>query len=180
MIDRLAEKLGGIDTLSHNAGIMKSYHTHEMRPEDWDRIITVNLTGTFNVNRHALRHLLKNEKSCIVNTASIAATQPHPWLAAYAATKGGIIAFTRSLFIEYMLQGVRANCVMPGSIETGIGKSFTIPEGANRDLLKTLIPLGESRLVSADRVGSVIAFLASDDALHINGTEIDVDGGKVF
>ena len=180
VIDILCEEIGGIQSLSHNAGILRCYHTHEMSLEQWNEIISINLTGTFNVNRHALPHLLKNEHSYLVNTASNAVDQPHPWMSAYAATKGAIRSFTRSLFIEYCLQGLRANCVMPGSIDTGLGSTFSMPQNANPDLIKTLIPLGKSILVSPEYVAGTIALLASDDAFHINGTEIVVDGGKVF
>lgn len=180
MIDKLVDELGGIQSLSHNAGILRCYNTHEMTPEQWNEIISINLTGTFNVNRHALPHLLKNKCSYLVNTSSIAIEQPHPWMSAYAATKGAIKSFTRSLFIEYCLQGLHANCVLPGSIESELANKFSVPAGANPILLKTLIPLGEGKLVSAEHVAGVIALLASDDALHINGTEITVDGGKVF
>ncbi len=156
------------------------YHTHEMTPEQWHEIININLTGTFNVNRHAIPHLIKNENSYLVNTSSIAIDQPHPWMSAYAASKGAIKSFTRSIFIEYFLQGLHANCVLPGSIKTDLGGDFSVPAGANRELIKTLIPLGESRPVSPDRVAGVIALLMSDDAMHINGTEITVDGGRIY
>lgn len=178
-IDHLAEELGGIQAVSHNAGIMRCYNTHEMSIDEWNELISINLTGTFNVNRHALKHLLKNEYSYLVNTASNAASYRHPWLAAYAATKGAIKSFTRSLFIEYCLQGLRANCVLPGSVETPLARSFTIPKGANPDLLKTLAPLRSDNLLTPDHIAATIAFLASDDAAHINGTEITVDGGKI-
>ena len=180
VIDQLGHELGGIQALSHNAGILRCYHTHEMTLDEWNELMTVNLTGTFSVNRHAIPHLLKNERSYIVNTSSIAVDQPHPWMSAYAATKGAIKSFTRSIFIEYFLQGLHANCVMPGSIKTDLGAAFTIPKGANAALVKTLIPMGESKMVSPDHVASVIAMLASDDAMHINGTEIVVDGGRVY
>jgi len=179
-IDHLCKELGGIHALSHNAGILRCYHTHEMTSQQWNEMISVNLTGTFNVNRHAIPHLLKNPRSYLVNTSSIAIDQPHPWMSAYAATKGAIKAFTRSIFIEYFLQGLHANCVLPGSIKSELGDDFTVPPGANRDLIKTLIPLGESRTVSPEHVASVIAMLTSDDAIHINGTEITVDGGRIF
>jgi NAD(P)-dependent dehydrogenase (short-subunit alcohol dehydrogenase family) len=179
-IDYLSNELNGIHALSHNAGILRCYHTHEMTSEQWNEIMNVNLTGTFHVNRHTIPHLLKNERSYLVNTSSIAIDQPHPWMSAYAATKGAIKAFTRSIFIEYFLQGLHANCVLPGSIKSELGGQFNVPEGANRDLVKTLIPLGESRLVSPEHVAGVIALLTSDDAIHINGTEITVDGGRIF
>jgi len=180
VIDKLSQDIGGLHSLSHNAGILRCYNTHEMTLDEWNEIISVNLTGTFNVNRHALPHLLKNKCSYLVNTSSIAAEYRHPWMSAYSATKGAIKSFTKSLFIEYCLQGLHANCVMPGSIESDLGSAFRIPEGANPDLIKTLIPFGESKMVSADHVAGAIALLVSDDAFHINGTEITVDGGKIF
>lgn len=179
IVDALCQELGGIQALSHNAGILRCYNTHEMTLEQWNEIISVNLTGTFNVNRHALPHLLKYKSSYLVNTSSIAAYYRHPWLSAYSATKGAIKSFTRSLFIEYCQQGLHANCVLPGSIETPLAKSFTIPQGADPQLLKSLVPFDKPILVSPDSVAATIAFLASDDAFHINGTEISVDGGKI-
>ncbi|MBA3662345.1 MAG: SDR family oxidoreductase [Gammaproteobacteria bacterium] len=180
VIATLCQEIGGIQALSHNVGILRCYHTHEMTLEQWNEVIAVNLTGTFNVNRHAIPYLLKNKVSYLVNTSSNAIDQPHPWMSAYAAAKGAIKSFTRSLFIEYCLQGLHANCVLPGSIKTDLAETFMVPEGGNRELIKTLIPLGESKLVNPDHVAGVIALLTSDDAFHINGTEITVDGGKIF
>lgn len=179
-INYIAKCLGGIQVLSHNAGILRCYHTHEMTAAQWDELLSINLTGTFNVNRHVLPYLLKNETSYLVNTSSNSADYRHPWLAAYAATKGAIKSFTRSLHIEYCRQGLRANCVMPGSIESQLASTFKIPEGADPELIKSLDPRGVCHMVSAEHVASTIAFLASDDAYHINGTEITVDGGKFF
>lgn len=178
-IDKMCDILGGIQALSHNAGILKCYNTHEMTLEQWNEILSINLTGTFNVNRHALPHLLKNECSYLVNTSSIAAYYRHPWMSAYSATKGAIKSFTRSLFIEYCLQGLRANCVLPGSIDTPLARDFSIPAGANPELIKSLTPFGRAVMVSPESVAGAIAFLASDDAKHINGTEISIDGGKI-
>lgn len=179
VIDKLAERLGGIHSLSHNAGILRCYRTHEMLPSDWDEIISINLTGTFNVNRHALPHLLKNKVGYLVNTSSIASYYRHPWTSAYSATKGAIVSFTRSLFIEYFQEGLRANCVLPGGIDTPLARAYKVPEGANPELIQSLVPFKEPVMVSPESVAGTIAFLASDDAYHINGTEITVDGGKV-
>jgi len=178
-IEKSSEKLGGIQALSHNAGILRCYNTHEMTLEQWNEVLSINLTGTFNVNRHALKHLLKNSHSCLVNTSSIAAYYRHPWMSAYSASKGAIRSFTRSLFIEYCKQGLRANCVLPGSVDTPLGRSFSIPPGADPILLKTLMPFENATEASPDSVAAAIAFLASDDALHINGTELSIDGGKI-
>lgn len=179
IIEHLIHELGGINALSHNAGMIDCFHTHEMSLEAWNHIISINLTGTFNVNKAALPHLLKNPHSYLVNASSIAADQPHPWMAAYSATKGAIRSFTRSLFIEYFEKGLRANCILPGSIESQLSSKFTLPPGGNSDLLKTLIPLGKAKMVAPQYVAGVVALLTSDDAYHINGTEIIIDGGGV-
>ncbi len=148
-IDQLASELDGFQSLSHNAGILQCYNTHEMTFEQWNQIISVNLTGTFNVNRHAIPHLLKNKSSYIVNTSSTAIDQPHPWLAAYSASKGAIKSFTRSISVEHCLQGLHANCVLPGGIESELANTFKVPKGADAILLKTLSPLGNPTLVDA-------------------------------
>lgn len=178
-INKVCEQLGGVHGLSHNAGILRCYNTHEMTIEQWNELIAVNLTGTFNVNRHILPHLLKHKTSYLVNTSSIAAYYRHPWMSAYSATKGAIKSFTRSLFIEYALQGLHANCVMPGSIDTPLSRSFQIPSGADPKLLQALVPFDPPIAVSPESVAATIAFLLSDDACHINGTEVSVDGGKI-
>lgn len=177
VVEAIAEETGGFDTLLHCAGILRTYHTHEMTAEQWHEVIDVNLHGTFYVNHACLRHLLANRHSVIVNTASTAALGSHPWMAAYAASKGGIISFTRSLYQEYVKQGLRANCVVPGGIATALHQDFKAPEGADMDLLKGTMPfVGFAKPVHA---ASVIAFLASDDARYINGTEVRADGGAL-
>lgn len=175
-IDSLSEKLGGLHILNHNVGILRPYHTHEMTPEQWNEIVSINLSGTFYANRYALPHLLKNKTSYIVNTSSCAYSQPHPWLSAYAATKGGIVSFTRSLFLEYALQGLHANCILPGGTDTPLARSFTIPDGGNLALLSSMMRFGKAAWIPTEKVAAAIAFLASDDASHVNGTELFVDG----
>lgn len=176
-VDAGAEALGGIHVLAHIAGVLKTFHTHEMKPEDWHRIVGINLHGTFYVNQAALRHLLKNKHSAIVNMSSTSAIGKHPWMAAYAASKGGVISFTRSLYIEYAKQGLRANCLVGGGFTTGLHAEFKIPEGGNPQLMAGAMPLG--RMVGPEYAASVIVFLASDDARYINGTEIRADGGAL-
>ncbi len=101
----------------------------------------------------------------------------HPWTAAYSASKGGVLAFTYTLAIEYGKQGLRANAVCPGSVSTPIQDAFKLPEGADRKLLFRIMPLDEFR--GPETAASVIAFLASDDAAHINGERVRVDGATL-
>ena len=169
--------MGGFDTLCHCAGILRTYHTHEMTFEQWHEIIDINLNGTFHVNHAALPHLLKNRFSALVNCSSTSALGSHPWMAAYAASKGGILSMTRALYQEYVKQGLRANCVIPGGIATSLHGDFKAPEGADMELLKGAMPfVGFAKPAHA---ASVIAFLASDDARYVNGTEVRADGGAL-
>jgi NAD(P)-dependent dehydrogenase (short-subunit alcohol dehydrogenase family) len=170
------ERYGAIHVLCNIAGILKFAHMHETSLEDWNRILTVNLTGTFLMCREAIPHLLES-RGVIVNTSSTAALAGHPWTAAYSASKGGILSFTYGLAIEYGKQGVRANAVCPGSIETPIHDAFEVPPGGDRKLVYRIMPFDKMR--GPDAAADAIAFLASDEAAHINGIELRVDGGAL-
>lgn len=176
-VDKAAEALGGINALAHIAGVLKTFHTHEMTPADWQRIIDINLSGTFYVNQASLRFLLKNKFSSIVNMSSTSAIGKHPWMSAYAASKGGVISFTRALYMEYVKQGLRANCVIGGGFTTTLHTEFKIPEGGNPQLMSGAMPL--VKMVGPEYAASVIVFLSSDEARYINGTEIRADGGAL-
>ncbi len=167
------EHFGRLDSLCNIAGILRFDHTHELALEDWNRILEVNLTGTFLMCQRALPHLL-SARGNIVNMASTAGMRGHPWTAAYSASKGGVLALTYGLAVEYGKQGLRANAVCPGSVTTPIHEQFRLPEGAERKLLKRIMPLDEFR--GPETVAGVVAFLASEDAAHINGERIRVDG----
>lgn len=183
---RAVETLGGLDSLVNAAGILRAWHTHETSLEQWNQIINVNLTGTFLVVREALPALLANARSAIVNFSSTSASFAHPYMAAYAASKGGIQAFTHSLALEYAKQGLRAACVAPGSIKSGITDATGgyIPTDADWSLFPRLMPIlpatAESSgagMAEPNAVAGVIAMLVSDDGAWITGTEIRMDGG---
>lgn len=170
------EELGGLDVLCNIAGILRFDHTHEVKIEDWTRILTVNLTGTFLMCRESIPHLLARRGN-IVNMSSTAALAGHPWAAPYAASKGGVLGLTSTLAIEYGKQGLRANAICPGSISTPIQEAFALPEGGDPKLIRRIMPLDEFR--GPETVASVVAFLASDDAAHINGEHVRVDGATL-
>lgn len=165
---------GRLDLVVNSAGILRFEHTHEVALESWQKIIDVNLTGTFLVCQAALGALLDGG-GVIVNVASTAALAAHPWAAAYSASKGGVLALTRTLAIEYAKQGLRANAVCPGSIDTPITVAFALPEGADAKLLHRImspVGMGDPKVVAA-----AIAYLGSDDASHVNGADLRIDGG---
>lgn len=169
-------EFGRIDSLCNIAGILRFDHTHELKLEDWNQIIAVNLTGTFLMTQAALPHLVES-KGALVNMASTAGLAGQPWSAAYAASKGGVLSFTRSIAVEYGKQGMRANSVSPGGILTPIQNEFHLPEGADEKLLLRIMPLDKMR--KAETAAAVVAFLASPDSIHINGETIRVDGGTL-
>lgn len=180
------DTLGGLDSLVNAAGILRAAHTHQLSLDDWNRIIGVNLTGTFLVVREALPALLGNPRSAIVNFSSTSASFAHPYMAAYAASKGGVQSFTHALALEYAKQGLRAVCVAPGSIKSGITDATAgyIPPDADWALFGRLSPIMPTTLESSgapmggpDAVAGVIAMLVSDDGAFITGTEIRIDGG---
>ncbi len=165
---------GRLDLVVNSAGILRFEHTHEVALSSWQQIIDVNLTGTFLVCQAAIPALLDGG-GAIVNVASTAALAAHPWAAAYAASKGGVLALTRTLAIEYAKQGLRANAVCPGSIDTPITGAFNLPDGADAKLLHRIMsPVG---MAQPSVIAAAIAYLGSDDASHVNGTDLRVDGG---
>jgi NAD(P)-dependent dehydrogenase (short-subunit alcohol dehydrogenase family) len=171
------ERLGGLDVLVNVAGILRFGRAHELPIETWRRVISVNLDGTFWMCRAALPHLLERRGN-IVNVSSVAALSGLPYGAAYAASKGGISAMTRALAVEYSKQGVRCNAVCPGSIKTPMSAGGAgLPEDADFKLVLRQNTLDVPR--GPEQVASLIAFLASEEAAHINGEEVRVDGGAL-
>ena len=141
---------------------------------DQNRILAVNLTGTFLMCRASIPQLLKTRGN-IVNVSSTAALAGQPWAAAYAASKGGVLSLTRTIAVDYLKQGLRANCICPGDVDTPMRGVFQLPEGADPKLLhRVMSPFGPGNPAG---VAGVIAMLASDDAAHITGEDIRIDGG---
>jgi NAD(P)-dependent dehydrogenase (short-subunit alcohol dehydrogenase family) len=170
-----AATLGRPQVLVNCAGIGKFAHTHEMPFEEWQRIIGVNLTGTFLMCQATIPHLLDGG-GAIVNIASNAGLMGQPYSAAYCSSKAGVVNLTKSLAIEYMTRGVRVNCVAPGGIDTPLQNEFAkFPEGVNwKEFRRFMSPLGNS---TPDEIASTVAYVASDDARYIVGAIISVDGG---
>ncbi|WP_406206753.1 SDR family oxidoreductase [Kitasatospora sp. NBC_01560] len=169
--------LGGLDVLVNAAGILRSSHTHATTLEFWNKLIAVNLTGTFLMTRESLPALLAGGRGVVVNFSSTSATFAHPYMAAYAATKGGIQSFTHAIASEYSKQGLRAVCVAPGSIDSGMTNNPGLPADADFGLLAKLSPALGQGFAGPDTVAGVIAMLASDDGAFVTGTEIRIDGG---
>jgi len=176
LIDATVAEHGRIDVLCNVAGILRFHNFADITLEVWNHIIGVNLTGTFLMCQAAMPHLLQSGGN-IVNMSSTAALAGHPWAVAYAASKGGILALSQSLAIEFGRQGVRTNIIAPGSIDTPITNEFFFPEGADKSLLYRTMALDKAR--GPEYIASVIAFVASDDGAHMNGSVLRADGGTL-
>ncbi|HKP57902.1 MAG TPA: SDR family NAD(P)-dependent oxidoreductase [Polyangiales bacterium] len=175
-IEQVLARFGRIDVLCNIAGILRSDRSHELSLENWNRVLGVNLTGTFLMCRAALPHLLAT-RGAIVNMSSTAALGSHPWMAAYAASKGGILSLTRALAVEYVKQGLRVNAICPGGVKTPIHNTLRLPKDVDYELLKRALPY--NGFAEPEEVASVVAFLGSADASYLNGIEIRVDGGAL-
>ena len=176
LITTSVDQLGGLDVVVNVAGVLSFSHTHEVTLDEWSRLIAINLTGTFLMCRESLPHLLATRGN-IVNLASTAAHAGQPWATAYVASKGGVLALTRSLAVEYAAQGLRVNSISPGAIDTPITGAFHLPEGADIKLLGRVTPLGP--FGTPEGIAAAIAFVASDEAAHMNGADLLIDGATL-
>ncbi len=176
LVAESAERLGKIDVVVNAAGVLSFCHSHEHSLDEWNRLITINLTGTFLVCREAIPHLLFTHGN-IVNLASTAAHKGQPWAAAYVASKGGVLALTRALAVEYAGGGLRVNSISPGAIKTPITSAFRLPEGADISLINRVSPMGT--FGTPEGIAAGIAYVASDEASHMNGADILIDGAPV-
>src|SRR5215204_3222184 len=175
MVADAVEGLGGIDILVNNAGIQISRPTEELSSGDFDRVLAVNLHGSFLCAREAIRHFLAEDKlGSIVNISSVHQLIPKPGYLGYSASKGGMQNLTRTLALEYAGRGIRVNGVGPGATVTPINRAW-IDDPEKRRQVEEHIPM--QRAGDADEMAGVTAFLASDDAAYVTGQTIFVDGG---
>ncbi len=175
MLGEAVEALGGVDILVNNAGIQISRPSAELSSADFDRVIAVNLRGSFLCAREAIRHFLGEDKSgSIVNVSSVHQLIPKPGYLGYSASKGGMQNLTRTLALEYAGQGIRVNGVGPGATVTPINRAW-IDDPEKRAQVEAHIPM--RRAGEAQEMAGVTCFLASDLAAYITGQTIFVDGG---
>jgi len=173
-IAAVVERHGRLDVVCNIAGLGHFADDRHEPLEAWSRVIAVNLTGTFLVSQAALPHLLETGGN-IVNTASTSALKGQPWSAAYSASKGGVVALTQTMAVNWAKHGVRVNCVAPGGVETPITGQFSPPEGADFELMNRILPL--TRFGQPPELAAAFAYLASDDASYVTGVVLRVDGG---
>jgi NAD(P)-dependent dehydrogenase (short-subunit alcohol dehydrogenase family) len=174
-----AERLGGLDGVSHSAGIQRYGTAATTTPEAWDEVISVNLTGAFLVARATLP-LIRAARGAYVFTGSVQSLATQEGVVAYTVSKHGLLGLTRSIAVDFATEGVRANLVAPGAIGTPMldwALSLAPDPGAVRDELRLMHPMG--RIGTAEEVAKVIAFLLSADAAFVTGEAVRIDGGML-
>ena len=171
-VDKVDNKLEGLDILVNNAGITLDNLSIRLTEENWKKVLDINLTSTFLMCKHAIKKMLKRKYGKIINITSIVGHTGNLGQANYAASKAGIVAFSKSLAIEYAKKNININCVSPGFIKT------EMTEKISEEFKKTLIgKIPSGKLGTGEDVSNCVAFLASDLANYINGETVHVNGG---
>lgn len=172
MIDEIIKEFGRIDILVNNAGITKDGLMLRMTDEDFDRVIDVNLKGTFNCTKYVSKYMLKQKSGKIINISSVVGLSGNAGQVNYSASKAGIIGITKSAAKELSSRGITVNAVAPGYVDTDMTK--VLSDNIRNEILKN-IPL--QRMGNVEDISNCVAFLASEDASYITGQVISVDGG---
>lgn len=165
---------GRLDVLCNVAGVLRSDHADRMSDESWNQVLAVNLSGPFFMSRAALPHLLE-QRGAIVNVASTAGVMGQAYLAAYAASKHGVVGLTRSLAIEFARKGLRVNAVCPGGVDTAMTQGIVFPDDANYHLVMRAALVDETQ--PPESVASLISWLGSEEARFVNGAVVPIDAG---
>jgi len=171
-IDTLIGRHQRIDVLVNNAGLVSDSLLVRQKDADWERLLAVNLTGPMGLCRAVARHMMKARRGAIVNVVSVVGEMGNAGQSSYAASKAGLVGFTKSLARELAPRSIRVNAVSPGFIDTDMTAQLT---EAMREKILAQVPLG--RLGQAEEVAAAIAFLASDEAGYITGEVLRVNGG---
>jgi len=175
LVKAALDAFGALDILVNNAGITRDALLVRMKDEDWQRVLSINLTGVFNCTRAAARAMMKRRSGCIINISSVAGIVGNVGQANYSASKAGVIGLTKSAAKELARWGIRVNAIAPGFIMTEM--TAKLPEQEREKLLST-IPLGFPG--EPEDVAKAALFLASDAARYITGQVIQVDGGMAM
>ncbi len=174
MVDNVKNEFGKIDVLVNNAGITNDMLVMQMKKQDFTDVINTNLIGTFQVTQAVLKVMARKRQGSIINLSSVIGITGNIGQANYAASKAGIMAFTKSVAKEYGRRNIRVNCVAPGFIQTDMTES--LPEEYKKEVLSK-IPL--NRLGEAKEVADLVSFLASDKSKYITSQSFVIDGGMI-
>jgi len=171
-IDKIDKELEGLEILVNNAGITLDNLSIRLTEENWKKVIDINLNSSFFMCKFAIKKMLKKKYGKIINITSVIGHTGNAGQANYAASKAGIIGFSKSLAIEYAKKNININCVSPGFIKTEMTEKIN---EKSKEILIGKIPAG--KIGSGEDVSNCVAFLASDEAKYINGETIHVNGG---
>lgn len=174
-VEEVIKEFGKIDVLVNNAGITRDTLIMRMKKEDFESVINTNLVGTFNVTKNVISHMIKARFGKIINISSVVGVYGNAGQTNYAASKAGIIGFTKSLAKEVASRNILVNAVAPGFIETGM--TDVLKDEIKQDIQKN-IPL--KRIGTPQDVANVVNFLASEDSSYITGQVINIDGGMLM
>ncbi len=172
LAERVGNEFGGADILVNNAGVIKDALFPFMKEEDWDYVVDVDLKGAFRVTKALIRGMLHKASGRIVNVVSVSGISGHAGQANYSAAKGGLIAFTKALALEFAPRGITVNAVAPGLVDTEI--IAHLKEEARREFLGR-IPM--ARFGTPEEIAAVVGFLASEKASYVTGQVWRADGG---
>ena len=175
LVKATIEKYGKIDVLVNNAGITKDGLIAMMKEDAFDKVIDINLKGTFNMTRNVVPYMMKKRSGNIINVSSVVGVAGNAGQSNYSASKAGIIGFTKSLAKELAARNIRVNAVAPGFIDTDMTNVLTDKVKEN---INSQIPL--KRMGEAKEVASAVYFLASEESSYITGQVINIDGGMVM
>lgn len=175
LVEEAINRMNHIDVLVNNAGITKDMLLMRMKPEDFNEVINVNLIGTFNMTKNVINYMMKERKGRIINVSSVVGISGNAGQTNYAASKAGIIGFTKSLAKEVASRNILVNAIAPGFIQTDM--TNILKENVKDEIAKT-IPL--KRMGTAKDVANVVKFLVSEDSSYITGQVIQVDGGMLM
>ena len=182
MVDEVIARFGRIDVLFNNAGVSGVGAIHEIEPEAWDRVININIRGVFLPNKYVVPHMMEQKSGSIINMSSCIAEIGLARRASYSATKGAVLALTKSMQVDYAPYGIRVNALMPGTVltpfvENYLRNSYDDIEAGYESLKKRQL---SGDLLRPDDVAKAALFLASDDSKFMMGSPLYIDGGVVF
>ena len=175
MVNEAIKKFGHIDVLVNNAGITKDTLLMRMKEEDFDKVINVNLKGTYNVTKNVIPYMMKQKYGKIINISSVVGVSGNAGQANYAASKAGIIGFTKSVAKELASRNILANCVAPGFIKTDM---TDILSDSVKESINSQIPL--KKMGTAKEVANAVYFLGNEENTYITGQVLNVDGGMLM